>query len=60
MDLSVRFVEESLGAEGFICKFTEEEGVINVSLTRKGGRGPVMGPGAQTAPAVVQGKIITK
>jgi hypothetical protein len=60
LELTARFVEESLGAEGFICKFTEEEGVISVSLTRKGGRGPGMGPGAQTVPSVALGKIINK
>jgi CubicO group peptidase (beta-lactamase class C family) len=60
LELTARFVEESLGAEGFTCKFSEEEGIISVSLVRKGGRGPGMGPGAQTAPPVVQGKIINK
>jgi hypothetical protein len=58
MELTVRFVEESLGSEGVIIKFSEEGGSITVNLTRKGGRGPGMGPGAQAAPAVLTGKIL--
>jgi CubicO group peptidase (beta-lactamase class C family) len=58
LEMTARFVEESLGAEGFICKFTEEGGGISVSLTRKGARGPAMGPGAQAAPIVLNGKIV--
>lgn len=58
LDLSVRFVEESLGSEGVIIKFSEEGGIITVNLTRKGGRGPAMGPGAQAAPTVLTGKIV--
>ncbi|MBK7626303.1 MAG: serine hydrolase [Bacteroidales bacterium] len=57
LDFTVRFVEETLGAEGVIIKFSEEAGSINVSLTRKGGRGPVPGQGAQSAPIVLTGKI---
>jgi CubicO group peptidase (beta-lactamase class C family) len=58
LELSVRFVEESLGSEGVIIKFSEEGGNIMVNMTRKGGRGPVVGQGAQAAP-VLSGKIIS-
>jgi hypothetical protein len=58
MELTVRFVEESLGSEGVIIKFSEEGGGITVNLTRKGGRGPAMGPGAQPASTVLTGKIL--
>jgi hypothetical protein len=54
LDFTVRFVEETLGSEGVIIKFSEENGSINVNLTRKGGRGPIPGQGA---PVVLTGKI---
>jgi hypothetical protein len=59
LDFTVRFVEETLGSEGVIIKFSEDAGSINVSLTRKGGRGPVPGQGTQAAPLVLTGKIIS-
>jgi len=59
LDLTVRFVEESLGSEGVIIKFSEEGGNITVSMTRKGGRGPAMGQGAQAAPVVLTGRIFS-
>ena len=43
MELTMRFVEESLGSEGVIVRFSEEGGNINVNLSRKGGRGPGIG-----------------
>ncbi|MCJ7447682.1 MAG: beta-lactamase family protein [Bacteroidales bacterium] len=58
LELTARFVEESLGSEGFICRFTEEGGAINVILERKTGRGIRMGPGVQTTPIVLNGKVI--
>jgi len=57
LELSVRFVEESLGSEVAIIKFSEEGGNITVNLTRKGGRGQGMGPGAQATPVVLTGII---
>ena len=58
LELTARFIEESLGAEGLICKFTEEGGVINVSLERKPPRGAGLGPRAQSSPVVLKGKVI--
>lgn len=57
LDFTVRFVEESLGSEGVIIKFTEEAGKINVNLTRKGARAPVAGQGMTAAPVVLTGTI---
>jgi len=59
LDFTARFVEESLGSEGVIIKFSEEDGGINVNLTRKGGRGPAVGQGVQAVPVVLTGKIIS-
>jgi CubicO group peptidase (beta-lactamase class C family) len=58
LELTIRFVEESLGSEGVIIKFSDEGGSITVNLTRKGGRGPGLGVGAQAAPIVLTGKIV--
>lgn len=57
LDFSVRFVEETLGSEGVIIKFSEEDGGTSVNLTRKGGRGTFPGQGAQATPVVLTGKI---
>jgi CubicO group peptidase (beta-lactamase class C family) len=58
LEVTTRYVEESLGTEGFICKFTEDGGVTNVSLERKASRGSGLGPRAQATPVVLKGKII--
>jgi hypothetical protein len=58
LDFTARFVEESLGSDGVIIKFSEEDGTISVNLTRKGARGPVPGQGMPSAPVVLTGKII--
>ena len=57
LEVTARFIEESLGTDGFIFKFTEEGGTINVSLERKTPRGSGQGPGAQI-PVILKGKII--
>jgi hypothetical protein len=59
LELTARFVEESLGSEGIIFRFLEEGGNITVSLSRKGGRGTAMGQGGQVAPAVLTGRIVS-
>jgi hypothetical protein len=58
LEVTARFIEESLATEGLICKFTEEGGVISVSLERKSTRGSGLGPRAQATPIVLKGKII--
>jgi CubicO group peptidase (beta-lactamase class C family) len=50
LELTARFVEESLGSETIVCKFSEVEGTVNVSIEPKGGA-PQMGmPGPAAAP----------
>jgi CubicO group peptidase (beta-lactamase class C family) len=50
LELTARFVEESLGSETIVCKFSDFAGTVNVSIEPKAGA-PQMGmPG----PAVVQ------
>ncbi len=56
LEFTARFVEESLGAETVIFRFSEDAGNISVNLTRKGGRGPAMGQGA---PEVLTGRIVS-
>jgi CubicO group peptidase (beta-lactamase class C family) len=50
VELTARFIEESLGSETIVCKFSEIFGTVNVSIEQKPG-GPVMGmPGPASAP----------
>ena len=50
LELTARFIEESLGSETIVCKFSEVEGTVNVSIEPKGGA-PQMGmPGPAAAP----------
>jgi CubicO group peptidase (beta-lactamase class C family) len=50
LELTARFIEESLGSETIVCKFSEVFGNINVSIEQKAGRtlmgilGPVPTP----------------
>jgi CubicO group peptidase (beta-lactamase class C family) len=56
LELTARFIEESLGSETIVCKFSEIFGNVNVSIEQKPG-GPVMGmPGP--APAPIRGTLI--
>jgi hypothetical protein len=59
LELTARFVEEGLGFEGLILKFSEEDGATMVTLERKGGMGraPAAGPG-QGPPAALKGKLV--
>lgn len=54
LELTARFVEESLGSEAIILKFSEEGGSISVNMTRKGSRLPA---GPQSSPVVLTGII---
>jgi CubicO group peptidase (beta-lactamase class C family) len=50
LELTARFIEESLGSETIVCKFSEAFGNINVSIEQKAGR-PLMGiPGPASTP----------
>jgi hypothetical protein len=50
LELTARFIEESLGSETIVCKFSELFGVVNVSIEQKPG-GLMMGmPGPPATP----------
>jgi hypothetical protein len=56
LELTARFIEESLGSETIVCKFSEVNGTVNVLIEQKAGR-PLMGiPGPVVAP--LQGTLI--
>ncbi len=50
LELTARFVEESLGSETIVCKFSEADGTVNVLIEQKAGL-PQMGmPGPAATP----------
>ncbi len=55
LELTARFVEESLGSESIICKFSDVNGNISVTIESKGGG--FMGMPGQ-APAPLRGTLI--
>jgi hypothetical protein len=56
LELTARFVEESIGSETIVCRFTEMFGTLNVSIEPKAG-GQILGmPGP--APAPLRGSLI--
>jgi CubicO group peptidase (beta-lactamase class C family) len=56
IELTARFVEESLGSETIVCKFSEFNGTVNVSIEQKPG-GLMMGMPAPPA-APLRGALI--
>jgi CubicO group peptidase (beta-lactamase class C family) len=58
LEITARFIEESLGSETIVCKFSDVAGLVSVSIEPKTGR-PSMGmPGGRPAPAPLKGKLI--
>jgi len=56
LELTARFIEESLGSETIVCKFSEVFGNVIVSIEQKAGR-PMMGmPGP--APTPLRGTLV--
>jgi hypothetical protein len=50
LELTARYIEESLGSETIVCRFSEFNGIVNVSVEQKPG-GSIMGmPGPPAAP----------
>jgi hypothetical protein len=49
LELTARFIEESLGSETIICKFSEMAGSVNVSIEQKAG-GAIMGIAGASQP----------
>ena len=61
LELTARFVEESVGGEGVIFKFAEKSGNLNVTVERKSARGgSIRGPGFPGGPEPLLGKVINK
>jgi CubicO group peptidase (beta-lactamase class C family) len=61
LDLNLRYVEEALGAEGFVFRFSEKDGTLNVTLDRKSARTAGTGmPGMQRAPEPLTGRVLEK
>jgi hypothetical protein len=53
LELTTRFIEESLGSETIVCKFSEVNGAVNVSIAPKAVAGRMgAGPGGPGGPAV--------
>jgi CubicO group peptidase (beta-lactamase class C family) len=59
LEITSRFVEDSLGSETIVCKFSEVDGTINVSIESKGGRQSGAMPG-RPAPPVLKGRLLNK
>lgn len=53
MEITARFVEESLGAQTIVCKFSETNGSIAVTIGPKSTPGMIGSP-ARVQPAAVQ------
>ncbi len=60
LELTARFVEESIGGEGVIFRFADKNGNLDVSLERKSARGVGMrGPGFPGANVPLSGRVIS-
>jgi CubicO group peptidase (beta-lactamase class C family) len=57
LELTARFIEESLGSETIVCKFSEVNGAINITIEQKGGRSMMGMPGPPAIP--LRGTLIT-
>ena len=61
LELTARFVEESISGEGVIFRFAEQQGKINVTVERKAARGASgggRGPGFPGAPGPLTGIVL--
>jgi hypothetical protein len=59
LELTARFVEESIGSEGVIFRFAEKNKNLNVTAERKSARGGSMrGPGFPGATEPLTGRVI--
>jgi len=53
LELTARFIEESLGSETIVCKFSEVNGTVTVSIAPVAAAGRMgAGPGGPGGPAV--------
>ena len=56
LELTARFIEDNLGSETIVCKFSEVFGNINVSIEQKAGRVMMGIPGQ--APTPLRGTLL--
>jgi CubicO group peptidase (beta-lactamase class C family) len=56
--VTTRFLEESIGSETVLYKFSEEAGTVRVSIEEPRAGGPPGGPGAQNQPPLT-GRMVT-
>ena len=56
LELTARFIEENLGSETIVCKFSEVPGNVNLSIEEKAGR-PLMGI-PRPAPTPLRGTLV--
>jgi len=57
LELTARYIEESLGSETIVCKFSEVNGATNITIEQKGGRSMMGMPGPPAIP--LRGTLIT-
>lgn len=57
LELTARYIEESLGSETIVCKFSEVNGAINITIEQKGGTSMMGMPGPPAIP--LRGTLIT-
>ena len=58
LEITARFVEESLGAQTVVCRFTETGGNIRMTLGTKTSGPPSGGPGGQMQAAQLRGTMV--
>jgi CubicO group peptidase (beta-lactamase class C family) len=57
LELTARFIEENVGSETIVCKFSEVNGTVNVLIEQKVGRSQIEMPAPITIP--LRGTLIT-
>ena len=58
LEITARFVEESLGYQTIVCRFSETGGNIRMTLGPKTSGPPAVGPGGQTPAALLRGTMV--
>jgi CubicO group peptidase (beta-lactamase class C family) len=58
LEIAGRFVEESLAVETFVCKFTEQNGAVRVTIEPKGAASQSRSPMGAQQPVVLRGTMV--
>ncbi len=58
LELTARFIEESLGAQTIACRFTELNGVVRITIEQKGPSFQAGGQGRGPAPVQLRGTLV--